>query len=92
MDPAAIGRTCESLRTELAKKWLGDGAASTAWTARCYVVVHPSMVSYLREVGDAGKSTLGSTLIKTDHGRVVSRRIDLRGDVAEPLRARCRMR
>jgi len=87
MDPAAIGRTCESLRTELRKKWLGDVAASPAWTARCYVVVHPSMASYLREVGEAGKSTLGSSLIKTDHGRVVSRRIDLRGDVAEPLRA-----
>jgi hypothetical protein len=32
MDPAAIGRTCESLRMELAKKWLGDVAASPAWT------------------------------------------------------------
>ncbi len=30
---------------------------------------------------------MGSSLIKTDKGHVVSRRIDLRGDVAEPLRA-----
>jgi hypothetical protein len=87
MDPAAIGRTCESLRTELSKKWLVGGTASPSWSARCYVVVHPSMASYLREVGDAGKSTLGSSLIKTEQGRVVSRRIDIRGDVAEPLRA-----
>jgi hypothetical protein len=87
MDPAAIGRTCESLRTELSKKWLGDLAANSTWTARCYVVVHPSMASYLREVGEAGKSTLGSSLFKTERRRIVSRRIDIRGDVAEPLRA-----
>jgi hypothetical protein len=87
MDPATIGRTCESLRAELSKKWLGDDPARPTWKARWYVVVHPSLSSYVREVGEAGRGTLGSSLIKTDHGRVVSRRIDLRGDVAEPLRA-----
>jgi hypothetical protein len=87
VDPATIGRTCESLRAELGKKWLGDDPARPTWKARCYVVVHPSLASYVREVGEAGRGTLGSSLIKTDHGQVVSRRIDLRGDVAEPLRA-----
>ena len=85
MDPAPIGRTCESLRAELTRKWLGDSTASQPWTARCYVVVHPSIDSYLREVGSGGKNTLGSSLTKTENGRIVSRRIDLRGDVAEPL-------
>jgi peptidase MA superfamily protein len=87
MDPAAIARACESLREELGTKWLGDNPATLTWKSRCYVVVHPSIASYVREVGEAGRGTLGSSLIKTDHGRVVSRRIDLRGDVAEPLRA-----
>jgi hypothetical protein len=87
MDPAAIGQSCESLREELARKWLGEAAAKQSWPARCYVVVHPSTASYLREVGAAGGKTLGSSLTRTDHGRIVSRRIDIRGDIAEPLRA-----
>ena len=86
-DPTAIGRACETLRLELGTKWLGGDPARPTWKARCYVVVHPSIASYVREVGEAGRGTLGSSLIRTDHGRVVSRRIDLRGDVAEPLRA-----
>ncbi len=86
-DPTVIGRACEALRLELGTKWLGDDPARPTWKARCYVVVHPSIASYVREVGEAGRGTLGSSLIRTDHGRVVSRRIDLRGDVAEPLRA-----
>jgi Peptidase MA superfamily len=87
MDPAAIGRTCESLREELSKKWLGDNSSTLTWKSRCYVVVHPSLASYVREVGEAGRGTLGSSLIKNDRGQVVSRRIDVRGDLSEPLRA-----
>jgi hypothetical protein len=86
-DPSSIGRACESLRKELTQKWLGGQAASETWNSRCYVVVHPTTESYLREVGPGGRSTLGSSLIKTDKGHVVSRRIDLRGDVSNPLRA-----
>jgi hypothetical protein len=41
--------------------------------------------SYLREVGAGGERTLGSSLTKTENHRIVSRRIDLRGDVTEPL-------
>jgi hypothetical protein len=87
IDPAAIGRTCESLREELTRKWLGDAATKQSWAARCYVVVHPSTDSYFREVGAGGRHTLGSSLIRTDKRRVVSRRIDIRADVADPLRA-----
>jgi hypothetical protein len=45
------------------------------------------MASYLREVGGGGKNTLGSSLTKTESRRIVSRRIDLRGDVSDPLAA-----
>ncbi len=85
-DPTAIGRTCEWLRADLTRKWLG-AVATPPWKARCYVVVHPSLASYLREVGKGGQGTLGSSLTKTERRQIVSRRIDLRGDVAEPLRA-----
>jgi hypothetical protein len=87
VDPAAIGRACESLRTQLTRKWLGDIPAANWASARCYVVIHPSMASYLREVGSAGSGTLGSSLTKTENRQIVSRRIDLRGDVADPLTA-----
>jgi hypothetical protein len=86
-DPAVIGKACESLRRELAQKWLGEEAANRRWTARCYVVVHPTTESYLREVGAGGQNTLGSSLIRTDKRQVISRRIDIRGDVAAPIRA-----
>ncbi len=86
-DPAEIGKTCESLRKVLTQKWLGEPATNKRWASRCYVVVHPTTESYLREVGAGGQNTLGSSLIKTDQRQVVSRRIDIRGNVAEPLRA-----
>ncbi len=87
MDPLAIGRRCESLRADLTRKLVGDSCAPTRWTAKCYLVLHPSTDSYLREVGAAGGRTLGSSLTRAEKGRIVSRRIDLRGDVADPLAA-----
>ena len=57
------------------------------WALRCYVVVHPTTESYLREVGTGGQNTLGSSLIKTDKRQIVARRIDIRGNVADPLHA-----
>jgi hypothetical protein len=87
VDSAEFGKRCESLRDELTSKWLGDAKSKQDWTNRCYVVVHPTTASYLREVGAGGERTLGSSLTKTDRGRIVSRRIDLRGDVSDPLTA-----
>jgi hypothetical protein len=88
MDPAVIGRQCEALRDELAGKWFGGSARITNWNERCYVVFHPSEASYLREVGEGGRSTLGSSLVTTHAAnKIVARRIDLRGDVTEPLQA-----
>lgn len=87
INPAAIGAACESKREVLARKWLGEGAIKQSWQARCYVVVHPTTESYLREVGTGGQNTLGSSLIRKDKQRVVSRRIDLRGNVPDLLHA-----
>jgi hypothetical protein len=98
MDAAAIGRQCEALRDELSRKWFGDNskndslkngiARNVKWSPRCYVVFHPSEASYLREVGEGGRDTLGASLISTNAARqIVARRIDLRGDVPDPLQA-----
>ena len=87
VDSASIGRACESLREQLSRQWLGDDARQQPWISRCYVVVHPTMASYLCEVGLAGSRTLGSSITRTEHGQVVSRRIDLRGDITDPLKA-----
>ena len=97
MDAAAIGRQCETLRKSTARKWFGENSKhgdATAnlknlkkWSSRCYVVFHPSEASYLREVGEGGRNTLGATLISTNAAKqITGRRIDLRGDVVEPLR------
>ncbi len=60
----------------LVGRWLGPGAAK--WRPKCRVVIHPGEASYLREVGQAGRSTVASALVKRDRGRIALRRIDVR--------------
>ncbi|MCE9603672.1 MAG: hypothetical protein K8U03_02080 [Planctomycetia bacterium] len=76
-----LGARCEALLTELRTKWFDDQAL-TAWQPKCLVVVHDTLSSYVREV-PGGERTLGSSWIETEKGRIVTRRIDLRGDKAE---------
>src|SRR5262245_51535787 len=45
-----LARRAELLRSELAKKWLGDSAL-TAWNPRCEIVLHASRRSYTSAVG-----------------------------------------
>jgi hypothetical protein len=66
---------CEQLRASLVGRWLDDDAR---WRPKCHVVIHPSEASYLREVGQAGRSTVASALVKRDRGRIALRRIDVR--------------
>ena len=68
--------TCERLRAQLCRRWLGDDDA--CWQPKCHVVIHPNDASYLREVGDAGRSTVASALVERDKGRIALRRIDVR--------------
>lgn len=74
-----IGARCESLLVEVSRKWLG-ASAETKWSARCCVVVHASLAGYLQAVGRGGQQTLGCSSIGIDCQKVVSRRIDIRGD------------
>jgi hypothetical protein len=77
---ASLARSCEELRKRLCDKWLGT--VSDHWSPKCYVVVHPTAASYLREVGP-GQQTAGSSLVELEGTKLVGRRIDLRADHAE---------
>jgi len=49
-------------------------------------VFHPSLASYLQAVGREGRQTLGCSSVTIDRGKVLSRRIDIRGDRSNSLR------
>lgn len=74
-----LGARCETLLTELRTKWFGEADTAVDWEPKCLVVVHDTLASYLREV-PGGERTLGSSWIETSQGKIVTRRIDLRGD------------
>lgn len=74
-----LGERCESLRAELRTKWFEPEEIDHPWTPRCELVIHADVRSYLREV-PGGERTVGSSWIQTVRGRVVTRRIDVRGD------------
>ncbi|HEX4130751.1 MAG TPA: hypothetical protein VHZ24_11970 [Pirellulales bacterium] len=84
----SLAISCEQLRGHLCDKWLGPfgvDAAVQTWSPKCYVVVHPTAESYLREVGP-GQQTAGSSLIELGTQSVAARRIDLRADHPEGYR------
>jgi hypothetical protein len=74
---ASAGQACETLRTELYAKWIGDDSAAD-WLPKCDVVLHPTDASYLREVGAGAASTVASSLIDQLQGQIRTRRIDVR--------------
>jgi len=73
---AAIGKNCEVLRVRLSDQWLGKSQGT--WKPKCDVVLHPSDVSYDREVGTSGSSTIASALVDRRQRQVSLRRIDVR--------------
>lgn len=74
------------LRSALRAKWLGEVSAD-AWNPLCRIILHHSQRSYVEAVGRGGERTVGSSLVKTSKGRIVSRRIDLLGAGTEFLSA-----
>lgn len=82
---AAIVRTVESLRSELATAWLGE-PSSGQWSPKCDIVLHTTVAAYLAAV-PGGDQTVGSSLIDLGEGRVTGRRIDIRADRPGWLRA-----
>jgi hypothetical protein len=72
-----IARIAESTRVTMTRKWFNEEA--TSWTPRCDLYVHPTGQGYARATG-APATAPGHSTIKQEAGRVLERRIDLRGD------------
>lgn len=79
-----LAQRCEELRKQLSGVWLGKQSAKT-WTLRCSVIVYPTLAAYLQAVGPEAAQTAGSALIETEHGQIVHRQIDLRGDLGNEM-------
>jgi Peptidase MA superfamily len=74
---AETAAACERQRERLARQWLSD-VEPEAWSPKCSVVLHPTDESYLREVGGGGRTTVASSLVDRQAGRICLRRIDVR--------------
>ena len=74
---------CERQKSHCQSIWLGERL--TDWPTRCEVFVHPSLRAYSRALGPGSERTSGCSTIQLDQGRVVLRRIDLRGDAVDCL-------
>lgn len=79
----ALAVLAEQKRNRLAEVWLKDVSNKSSEDSRCQVIVHGTKASYLKAVGEGGNLTSGSTLIRFNRGRVISRRIDLLAEDAE---------
>lgn len=85
-DARQIAEHCERWRTKLQKYW--TASQRSAWVPRCEVVVHANSTSYLAIVGQGGRQTFGSSLVKFGPNKEVARRlIDFRGDHVHGLAA-----
>jgi len=73
---AHVARHAESWREVLCTTWLGKKPLGP-WKPKCQIVLHFSQRSYVAAVGRGSERTVGSSLVRVDKGRIVSRRIDL---------------
>ncbi len=76
LDVRIVAADCESRLTQLQKTW-SDGTVLRIWSPRCVVAVHATRGSYGASAGRGSVSSVGSSLIGIEAGRVTTRRIDL---------------
>ncbi len=79
-----VAHQCESIRKNLAATWAKD---VDPWNPRCQVILYANTRAYIRALGPGSESTLASAVTKRTSGKIVTRRIDLRTDVADYLTA-----
>lgn len=77
-----LARLCEKWRAAHAAKWLGDDAPGS-WLPRCEIVVWRTVDEYGQALGRPGDRSVGCATCQIDGERIVSRRIDLRGDAPD---------
>ncbi len=72
-----IVRVVESVRVSMARKWFGEEPST--WNPRCEIYIHPNGQAYARATG-ASPAAPGHSSISLEAGRVLARRVDIRGD------------
>ena len=82
LDARRLAECCETWRSRLRKAWLTE-ADDPCWCPKCDVHVHPNREAYNRTLNRAGDTSVGSTMMNFDQGRVVLRRIDVRADAGD---------
>jgi hypothetical protein len=76
IDSREIATLCEDQRSTLLKMWSPD-CELPPWMPQCNVVVHATRASFASSVGCTSQTTVGSTWIGVEDGRITKRRIDL---------------
>lgn len=79
-----VALQCEKVR-DLLSTAHGLAADGTSWNPKCQIFLHPNKLKYGAIVGKDFMQSLGSSLVRPETGKVSSRRIDLRVDVADYL-------
>jgi hypothetical protein len=72
-----VAQVAEHTRAAMQRKWFGDGTED--WNPRCDLYLYATGEDYSRATGVPGSSP-GHSTIRTDAGRVIGRRMDLRCD------------
>jgi len=78
-DANRLGAEFESLRARLGRVWLGR-VRLPVWSPKCEVVVHATIASYVRAVGQGQFATVGCSRVDTAGGKITLRRLDIRAD------------
>ena len=82
LDARRLAECCETWRSRLRKAWLTE-SSDQCWCPKCDVHVHPNRDVYNRALNRSGDTSVGSTMMNFDQGRVVLRRIDVRADAGD---------
>ena len=75
-----VAQIAESTRTTMYRKWFGTDGAD--WEPTCELILHPNAADYTQMTGVPSNSPGHSRIESDPSGRVISRRMDLRNDIA----------
>jgi hypothetical protein len=88
IDPALgekAAEAAEAVRSHQAKRW-GSSAARVPWSPRCDIYLYPSADDFAKQTGQP-ESSPGFSTMGINANRVISRRVNLRGDHPQLLTA-----